>query len=55
MTFCTKDMWSGGEAWMGCRGRGIADGLQTFASRHKDGGPQCTISRTANFVLLFSL
>jgi len=35
MTFCTKDMWSGGEAWMGCRGRGIADDLQTSASRHK--------------------
>ncbi len=35
MTFCTKDMRSGGEAWMGCQGRGIADDLQTFASRHK--------------------
>jgi len=35
MPFCTKDMWSGGEAWMGCRGRGIADDLQTFARRHK--------------------
>jgi len=35
MTVCIQDKWSRADASMGCRGRGFADGLQTFASRHK--------------------
>jgi hypothetical protein len=34
LPFCIQDRWSGGDAWMGCRGRGIVDDLQIFAGRH---------------------
>jgi hypothetical protein len=34
-TFCIRDRWSRGDAWMGCWERGIVDDLQTFEGSHK--------------------